>query len=140
MPDTTPLGFDNLFNKFFEDKNKNGIPDIFEHTNPDGQTFSVHSSSKIIINGKTYESIDAVPDEEKEKMANVLKQFKNFNTFDSIFNSTTTSTSSTAKPKETKVAFSTIAEPGKKISSGKILNIVLLILLAIAAWLIWGKK
>lgn len=138
------MNISELMKQLFTDKDNNGIPDIFEHTMENGETFSMQSSTqKIIVNGKTYNSLDEVPTAEKEKILEVLKRFPNMNT--SIFTSTNTKdniTSTAVKPKESKIQFSRVESEKKSYSlfNAKTLNILLLILLAIAIWLIWGRK
>jgi len=47
----------------FEDKNKDGIPDLFEDIGGEGSIVSSSVSHKIIINDKTYKTWDDVPEE-----------------------------------------------------------------------------
>lgn len=57
-----------MLNKLFEDKDKNGIPDLFEQQSADGKnTFQVFSD-KVNVNGKEYASVDELPPEIKEKI------------------------------------------------------------------------
>ncbi|MBK7885000.1 MAG: hypothetical protein IPJ81_15355 [Chitinophagaceae bacterium] len=134
MADNRSSNFNNKFDKIFEDKNNNGIPDFFEHTTKDGQHFSIHHTHKITVNGKEYKSMDEVPAAEKEMLTGILKRFDT----STSWNTNTAGILST-KPKESKIVFSENEETSKKISGAKILNIILIILLAIAAWFIWGK-
>lgn len=130
--------FNDLFGNLFEDKNKNGTPDIFEHTTPDGQSFSIRST-QIVVNGKEYKSMDDVPENEKEKLAEILKRFEDLRPSSTIFTSADFSAKPSEKPKESKIIF-TGTESNKKISAAKIFNVILIILLAVAAWVIWGRR
>ncbi len=57
-----------MLSRLFEDKDKNGIPDMFEQQSADGKnTFQVFSN-KVNVNGKEYDSVDDLPAEIKEKM------------------------------------------------------------------------
>jgi hypothetical protein len=52
----------------FEDKNKDGMPDAFEGLAPiQGSTPTVMSSSKILVNGQVYDSLDQLPPEVRAK-------------------------------------------------------------------------
>ena len=55
-----PDALENL--NVFADKNKDGIPDAFE-----GMVSNVISSTKIIVDGKTYNSVDELPPDVRAK-------------------------------------------------------------------------
>lgn len=66
-----------LFNKLFEDANKNGIPDMFEQTSADGQQhFQVFSNETVNVNGKEYKHLDELPPELKEKLKDAFSMLQ----------------------------------------------------------------
>jgi len=80
MPDDIRREYENAMRNL--DKNQNGMPDIFENKNspadqndaPDAlswlsnfQTTNVIQSTKIIVNGSTYDNVDQLPPELRAK-------------------------------------------------------------------------
>ena len=54
-------------NSLFEDKNKNGTPDAF-----DGLTGNVVSTTKIVADGREYNSMDELPPEVRAKLSQAM--------------------------------------------------------------------
>ena len=54
-------------NAFFEDKNKDGVPDAF-----DGLTSNIVTSTKIIADGKEYNGMDDLPPEVRAKLSQAM--------------------------------------------------------------------
>jgi hypothetical protein len=63
------------FKSFFKDENKNGIPDIFENMQNfanQGNFQTGFNSTQYFVNGKSYNSLDEVPENEQDIIKNAL--------------------------------------------------------------------
>lgn len=65
LPRSAPAagGIAGMMNAMFEDKNNDGVPDIFQQPGAADVSHTTVVSSSVTVNGKTYERMEDVPEE-----------------------------------------------------------------------------